>query len=233
MSEPVKTLIVDDDPTILTLLEEVFRDDESLDVTTMSNSVKAHELLGEQPFELVITDLMMPEIDGLKILERSVQTNPQALVVVVTGYASLETTLDAIHAGVYDYITKPFRVEEFRLLVHNAVSRIRLMRENHELAEENRESKSRLASISQRMAEQEREIRRLREELGRRDELLAQTGTNVERGQRSSLSTYERAQETENERYDREMSRLEALFSEGRLTPEEFEQARQQLKTRI
>ena len=234
MSQPVKTLIVDDDPTILTLLEEVFRTDERLDMHATSNSSEAYERLSEEPFELVITDLMMPQVDGLKILERARKTNPEVLVVIVTGYASLETTLDAIHAGVYDYITKPFRVEEFRLLVNNALSRIRLSQENEDLVAENRENKARIAGLENRIHAQQEELGLLREELGRRGDLLTQTGASAgDRQQRGRLSNYERAQETPGNRHERELARLEALFSEGRLTSDEFEQARQQLKTRI
>ncbi|NQU43297.1 response regulator, partial [bacterium] len=133
MSHPIRVLIVDDDTSVLGLLEEVFTGDSSLRIATLSSSEEAYELLGQETFDLLITDLMMPQINGLKLLEHALSIHPEILVVMITGYASLETTLQAIHAGVYDYITKPFRIEEFRLLVYNAAARIRLVQENRAL----------------------------------------------------------------------------------------------------
>lgn len=232
----VKVLIVDDDLSVLALLEDVFSGDPSLHVATMSDSREAYDRLEKESFDLIITDLMMPGVDGLRLLERAVALDPDALVVIITGYASLETTLEAIHAGVYDYITKPFRVEEFKLLVYNAAVRIRLAHENRALRKENQDRKERLSRQETLLKAQEQELKSLREELGRRQELIARTGAANhagESGSRAKLSSYEKGLETSHERFGREFRRLERLFSEGRLTPEEFEMARQRLKTLV
>lgn len=235
MPDFLKVLIVDDDLSVLALLEEVFSDDPSLQITTMSDSLDAYNRLERESFDLIITDLMMPQVDGLRLLERALSLDPNVLVVMVTGYASLETTLEAIHAGVYDYITKPFRVEEFRLLVYNAAARIRLTHENRALQSDNREMKELIRKMQTRLNAQENEIHRLREDLGRRQELLAPvTGAVAEGGgTRARISTYGKGPETSTERFDRELRHFERLFSEGRLTPEEFEMARQRLKTLV
>lgn len=237
MPERVKVLIVDDDLSILTLLEEVFSGDEGLSITTQSDSQIAYNLLETEAFDLLITDLMMPKIDGLMLLEHAVEVKPGILVVIITGYASLETTLEAIHAGVYDYITKPFRLEEFRLLVNNASERIRLKYEIQALQDEKRIVDDRHRSLQDRCNKQLEELTLLREELGRRQDLVTQTGAGGaaanEASIQSRLFTYQRMLETSEERYERQIQHLEDLFSSGRLTSGEFEIARQNLKTMI
>jgi DNA-binding response OmpR family regulator len=234
--EKLKVLIVDDDITVLTLLEEVFKNDKGLSVVTMSDSEEAYNRLSVEMFDLLITDLVMPKVDGLKLLEHAIDANPELLVVVITGYASLETTLEAIHAGVYDYITKPFRIEEFRLLVNNAAARIRLVNENEALrvARDKAESEARRFKLLAK--QQESEILRLREELGRMGELPGQqrgASNPSDMQKRASISSYEKGLLTQGERFDREFQNLEKLFAEGRLTPSEFETARQRLKTLV
>lgn len=236
--KPVKTFIVDDDLTILILLEEIFSADAALDVTTFNDSQVALERLGEESIDLLITDLMMPRVDGLKLVDAAQSRNPNVLAVIITGYASLDTTLQAIHAGVYDYITKPFRIEEFQLVVKNAVERIHLRSHNVCLQEEVRQSNQYLERREEKVDQLSDEVRNLREELGRRRELLTNTGHQAP-GRREAvvnperISTYESNQESSGERYDREISNLEDLFSLGTLSSEEFEMARQRLKTQI
>jgi DNA-binding response OmpR family regulator len=231
----VKILLVDDDEAILALLEEVLSGDESFAITTLLDSQAAFRLLEREAFDLVVTDLMMPKVDGLRLLEHAISLNPDVLVVIITGYASLETTLEAIHAGVYDYITKPFRIEEFRLLVDNAAARIRLMRENRTLALENERMRARVAGVEAVLVRQGEEIGLLREELGRREELIVQSGaagraTN-ESAHAAGFSSY--GKDTAGDRYRRHLQRLEEQFSSGSLTPEEFEVAKQRLKASI
>lgn len=232
----INILIVDDDETILSLLEEIFSGDESLNVTTLSNSEKAYQLLEKERFDLIITDLMMPKIDGLKLLSKALAIKPDTLVVVITGYASLETTLRAIHGGVYDYITKPFRIEEFRLLVHNAAARIRLMRQNRELVRENDELKRELEKLNKEVSSNNTHASGNAVESPRRANppIHHPTSPGVAESQaRAGISSYEKGLETNDERYDREIRHLEELFFNGRLTPEVFEAASQRLKTMI
>jgi CheY-like chemotaxis protein len=235
MMIPLKILIVDDDETILSLLEEVFSSDTSLEVTTLSDSEKAYRLLDTAAFDLIITDLMMPRVDGLKLLEKSLAVKPDALVVIVTGYASLETTLRAIHGGVYDYITKPFRIEEFRLLVHNAAARIRLMQQNRDLIRENAALRQQIEAMGKLSPPSNGRSREVPSELAPRPDSARDQGLQsvADSHARAGLSTYEKGLETNDERYDREIRHLEELFFNGRLTPEVFEAARQRLRTMI
>ena len=79
--KPVKILIVDDDVSILTLLDEMFQGEEDLCIRTESDSQAAYELLGNEQFDLLITDLMMPKVDGLMLLEHARALYPDILVV--------------------------------------------------------------------------------------------------------------------------------------------------------
>ncbi len=231
--EPVKILIVDDDVSILTLLDEMFQSEEELSIETESDSQAAYDLLSQASFDLLITDLMMPKVDGLMLLEHARATHPEILVVIITGYASLETTLEAIHAGAYDYITKPFRLEEFRLLVNNAAARIQLKKQVEELHQERQSLESRLSELEVEYQEQESEVDRLRAELERHAPQGGAVGQSPEPSGKRQISSYHRMLETAEERYERQLTHLEELFSSGRLTSEEFDVARQSLKTMI
>ncbi len=231
--EPVKILIVDDDVSILTLLDEMFQSEEDLSIHTESDSQAAYDLLNTESFDLLITDLMMPKVDGLMLLEHARASHPDILVVIITGYASLETTLEAIHAGAYDYITKPFRLEEFRLLVNNASARIQLKKQVEELHVERQSLESRLSEMETEYQEQESEVDRLRNELERHSAQGASAAPAPESSGKRQINSYHRMLETAEERYDRQLMHLEELFSSGRLTSEEFDVARQSLKTMI
>lgn len=233
--EKTHIAIVDDDPAVLALLEETLGSDSALAIQTFGDSRTAYAALESRHFDLLITDLMMPEVDGLTLLEHALRCQPGLLVVIITGYASLETTLEAIHAGVYDYITKPFRLEEFRLVVKNASERVYLTREVERLRKEEREMSARMAHLDAQCHYQQEELQRLQEELGRRQNLLQQTGGggNADTGSQKRLDSYRRMLETTGERYERQIRHLEDLFSSGRLTSSEFEMAVQNLKTMV
>jgi len=119
---------------------------------------------------------MMPHVDGLAIAREAHRCSPGALVIIITGFASLETTLEAIKLGVYDYITKPFQVDEFRLLVSNASKRIRLEREVRALRERLGAAESRNAELQSICEGLSHEIDTLRHELERFGALNLDTG---------------------------------------------------------
>ncbi len=130
----LKLLIVDDDRTLLSALKTVF--DQENDVTVCNDGKKAIDLCKNEKFDLIITDLMMPGANGLEVLTETRKIDPDCLVVLITGFASLETAVQAIREGAYDYITKPFKLEEIRIIVNNAREKIRLIRENRKLIDD-------------------------------------------------------------------------------------------------
>ncbi len=130
----LKILIVDDDKTLLSALKSIL--DQENDVTVCNDGNKAIELCQNEKFDLIITDLMMPGASGLEVLTETRKIDPDSLVVLITGFASLETAVQAIREGAYDYITKPFKLEEIKIIVNNAREKIRLIRENRKLIED-------------------------------------------------------------------------------------------------
>lgn len=130
----LRLLIVDDDRTLLSALKTVF--DQENDVTVCNDGKKAIELCRNEKFDLIITDLMMPGANGLEVLTETRKIDPDCLVVLITGFASLETAVQAIREGAYDYITKPFKLEEIKIIVNNAREKIRLIRENRKLIDD-------------------------------------------------------------------------------------------------
>jgi DNA-binding response OmpR family regulator len=92
-------------------------------------------------FDIILADLIMPGIDGLKVLEKAKEYNPEGVVIIMTGYASLDTAIQAIRGGAYDYIRKPFKLDELEVVVKNACEKISLMRENRRLLQTLKEAK--------------------------------------------------------------------------------------------
>ncbi|HPX41283.1 MAG TPA: response regulator, partial [Candidatus Hydrogenedentes bacterium] len=109
-----RMLVVDDEPGIRQVLETAFTD-RGLAVTTASNGDKAIELLTEQQFDVVITDLKMPGRDGMAVLRAAKEAAIDAGIIVITAYGTLETAVEAMRLGAFDYIAKPFKLQEIEL----------------------------------------------------------------------------------------------------------------------
>lgn len=131
----LKILIVDDDRKLLSVLKTILTKGKN-DVSTCNDGQKAIELCRTQEFDLIITDLMMPGAGGLEVLKEARKIEPDTLVILITGFASLETAVQSIREGAYDYITKPFKLDEINIVVNNAREKIRLIRENRKLINE-------------------------------------------------------------------------------------------------
>jgi two-component system response regulator PilR (NtrC family) len=116
-----KILVVDDEQSMLEFLEYVLKK-EGYEVSSVQESPKALELLSEKPgFDLIISDLRMPDLDGLGLLKGSHEIDPEVPFIFMTAYASSETAIEALKLGAFDYITKPFQVEELTNLIKNAL----------------------------------------------------------------------------------------------------------------
>ena len=117
-----RILIVDDDEKLATLLQEGLRAlGEGYDVVTAGGTDEALAKVSKRPFDLVITDLMMPEVDGLQLLEALKVINPSMVTVAMTAFDSGEIRAKAESFGVYRYLAKPFSVQEFRQCVMDAL----------------------------------------------------------------------------------------------------------------
>lgn len=135
----LKILIVDDDKRLRSTLKGLLVE-EAHEVTTCEDGTEAIKQCMAGQFDLIITDLKMPGADGLDVLRKAKQEDPDTLVILITGFASLETAIQAIREGAYDYITKPFKLEEFKILIKNAAEKIELIKENRRLLTELQEA---------------------------------------------------------------------------------------------
>jgi DNA-binding NtrC family response regulator len=133
-----RVMVVDDDPETLALLREVV-EKEGYQVKTAEDADTALRQLSEWQPDLVITDIHMPGMDGLALLAAIRERTPDILVILLTAYGSLKTAVDAIKAGAFDYLSKPFVVDDIRLVVRRALEHKKLLRENRSLRDQLRE----------------------------------------------------------------------------------------------
>jgi len=131
----IKILIVDDDTSIADIFKDLLSVEGRI-VDVCYDGFSALDRLKDGSYDIIIVDLVMPEVDGFDILRFAKKVNPDVIVIIITGYASLETAMAAIKEGAYDYIRKPCKLEEIKLVVDNAVEKIRLNYENRKLIEE-------------------------------------------------------------------------------------------------
>ena len=133
-----RVMVVDDDAETLALLREVVAK-EGYEVEIAEDAETALRRLGEWQPDLVITDIHMPGMDGLALLAAVREKAPDILVILLTAYGSLKTAVDAIKAGAFDYLSKPFVVDDIRLVVRRALEHKKLLRENRSLRDQLRE----------------------------------------------------------------------------------------------
>lgn len=116
-----RILAIDDEPHMLRLLERIIVEKTPHTVTTLSNSLEIADLLEKETFDLVITDLRMPGMDGLDILHYIHEHQRTEAVIIMTAFGSLDSALEALQQGVFDYITKPFKKEQIIFAVDRAL----------------------------------------------------------------------------------------------------------------
>jgi len=122
-------LVVDDEKLIRELLED-FLGLEGFQVTTAEGGEQALEMLSQENFDLVLTDLKMPKMSGLQLLSQAKQLKPSLVVIIMTGYGTLDTAIDSMKQGAYDYLLKPFKVEDVLRIVSRGLRQGRLEKEN-------------------------------------------------------------------------------------------------------
>ncbi|MRR49739.1 MAG: sigma-54-dependent Fis family transcriptional regulator [Rhodocyclaceae bacterium] len=130
-----RILIVDDEKVAVRNLEHVMKK-EGYEVVATQSGGNALAHLDKQTFDVVLTDLRMEKVDGMQVLRRCRETCPDTEVILITGYATLESAVDAMKHGAFYYIAKPFRLDEVRKVVAEALEKIRLRQENRVLREQ-------------------------------------------------------------------------------------------------
>ncbi|WP_306591989.1 response regulator [Geothrix sp. 21YS21S-4] len=198
-------LLVDDDPvpreTLSTLLMG-----EGFNVVTAATGEEAERLLrsAKPPFDLVITDLVMPGKSGMDVLRVALNTNPSCTVLLLTGFGSVREATEAMELGAFDFVTKPMQIDQFR-------NTLRRLMERRALAHERDELREKVRVLTER-------AERLETTLGRM-EILA-----------NRITPTEAAAEKPDPLAD--LERLAALKAKGLLSDEEFEQGKRNLLSR-
>lgn len=153
--EKIRVLVVDDDKIIADVFKDIISAEDKV-VHVCYDGESAVEDIKLHVYDLVITDLAMPGLGGIDVLKYAKKINPAVIVIIVTGYASLESAITAVKEGAYDYIRKPCKVEEIKIVVDNAVEKIRMNRENSKLTEKLRNAYEELMEVKKRIVEEEK-----------------------------------------------------------------------------
>jgi two-component system response regulator PilR (NtrC family) len=169
LSSKARILVVDDEQSMREFLEIFFRG-EGYDVLTVATVDSALVAVESDDFDVVISDIQMPGRSGLELLHAVKEVAPQTVVIMITAFATTETAITAMKQGAYDYVTKPFKVDELRLVVEKALEKRLLAAENQRLRSELRKETRRRQLVGN-----SRVMEQLYELVGR----VANTKTNV------------------------------------------------------
>ena len=133
--EIIQVMVVDDEPNIREGSQRILSR-VGFDVLKASTGLEALNLLEKQTIPIVLLDLKMPGMDGMEVLKRIRQLDIAIQVIVITGFATVETAIEAMKQGAYDFIPKPFEPEQLRIVVKRAAEKLRLTREAQSLERE-------------------------------------------------------------------------------------------------
>ncbi|MFQ6069864.1 MAG: sigma-54-dependent transcriptional regulator [Candidatus Aminicenantales bacterium] len=168
-----KILIVDDERSILELLEVALKK-EGWKVTTCLSGEKALKLVDREDFDLIISDIKMPGLSGMKLLEHLRERKPDIPVIMITAYGSIKQAVEALKAGAHDYVVKPFDLDELKIVISHGLEQRKLKQENFFLKNELRKKYSfeNMLGKSKKMVE----IFKLIEKIARTDSTVLITG---------------------------------------------------------
>jgi DNA-binding NtrC family response regulator len=124
-----RSIVVDDEASVCEAVKAIL-EIEGIDVVTTTSSVNAVEDIRKNNYDLIISDLKMPNMDGLELYDQVREISPDSIFIIITAFGTIPSAVDAIKKGVYDYIPKPFTPDEVRIPIRRALERKRLEREN-------------------------------------------------------------------------------------------------------
>ena len=124
-----KVLVVDDSMLSRVFCKDILIED-GYEVKTASTGIDALEMIEQDGFDLVVTDLVLPDINGDEVLKRAKQIEATNSFIIMTAYASIDTAIECLKSGASDYLTKPLNPEEFKILVNHTIEQKRLFEEN-------------------------------------------------------------------------------------------------------
>ena len=141
-----KILVAEDDDIVRDVIFR-FLTDEGYAVVVANDGLEAINMLRLEEIKLVLSDLRMPGADGMEVLRTSMRINPDIAVVILTAYGTLDTALEAMNEGAYDYVVKPFVMQQLLLVVRNAFKMAMLIEDNNDMACQLKETHRMLESI--------------------------------------------------------------------------------------
>ncbi|HEX9265876.1 MAG TPA: hybrid sensor histidine kinase/response regulator [Candidatus Limnocylindria bacterium] len=170
MREQPKVLVVDDEESVVVTIKAILQLD-GYDVATTTSGAQARAMVRDTEYDLVLTDLRLEDGDGLDVLKAVRESYPETVTIMLTGYASLESAIQALRAGAYDYLVKPSEVEELRSTVARGIERRRL---GQELRQRVAELANLNAYLQQRIDEATAELKERYEQLKELDRMKSQ-----------------------------------------------------------
>jgi signal transduction histidine kinase len=153
--EPARVLVVDDEPSVVEVFRE-FLSGEGYALSVALSGEEAVRLIPEIKPDLVLTDINLPGLSGLEVMRFAKRVDPEVAVIVVTGYASASTAIDALREGAYDYVTKPFDLDDVQQIVERGIANRRLKAINRRLVAELRQKNGILQHHEQELREKVR-----------------------------------------------------------------------------
>ncbi len=230
----IRVLVVDDDRAFREMLEDLLSEEEGLRVFSAENGEEACDKIRREGFDLIITDLIMPGVNGLDLLREAKSNNPNVVVIIITGFATLASALQAIKEGAYDYVAKPFSLEQMRVVVRNAAEKILLLRQNETLVEN-------LRAVCKELAELKASRHKLNVEVQEIDRRMEESQEEIEKGLAhlgvlsSDQSPLHFRQRRRNDKgfVLLELEKLGQLRREGTLADEEFNICKEKLLAKL
>lgn len=140
----LKIIAVDDEEIVLSFIKDALEDD-NYHIRVANNGLTALKMIEEEPADLILTDIRMPQMDGIKLIKKVRQIRPETGVIYMTGYANLNSAKDAIKQGAFDYIMKPFELNEIRQAVEKAAKKI----QEESLAKDSGQQLAQLTNLNQ------------------------------------------------------------------------------------
>ena len=127
-----KILLVEDEEYLLKSLEVFLRNETKYEIFSASNGKEAIEIINSKEIDLILTDLKMPEIGGIELMEYVKNKSADIPVIAMTAFASLNSAIEALRLGVYDYLIKPYELDLVLIVINRAIERIRLTKKANE-----------------------------------------------------------------------------------------------------
>ncbi|HJP19494.1 MAG TPA: response regulator, partial [Nitrospinota bacterium] len=128
-----KILLVEDEEYLLKSLEVFLRNETKYEIFSASNGKEAIEIINSKEIDLILTDLKMPEIGGIELMEYVKNKSADIPVIAMTAFASLNSAIEALRLGVYDYLIKPYEFDMVLIVINRAIERIRLTKKASEV----------------------------------------------------------------------------------------------------